>query len=104
VVPKIASQSTAPTTQISADALFRNESQDNSLATSTVDKTKPLGASYELTLSEKAKSLFDSTPPINNSADAQKHLVLIKAAAQQSAATVLNLQNPNVKSAIDLLA
>ena len=101
----ISSQSTALNGQNAADALLRNETAANSSSSQSPTPKKTQSASYELSLSETAQALMGSyTPATNNPTDAQKQLDLIKAAAQQSSATVLNLHTPNAKSVVDLLA
>ncbi len=101
----ISSQSTALNGQNAADALLRNETAANSSSTQSTTQKKTPSASYELSLSETAQALMGSkTPATNNPTDAQKQLDLIKAAAQQSPATTLNLHTPNAKSVVDLLA
>lgn len=98
-------QSSALTGQSSADALLRTDNPDKSETTQSSAITKPLGASYELSLSESAQATMGSkTPAVNNSEEAQKQLDLIKSAAQQSPSVVLSMQKPDVKSVIDLLA
>lgn len=101
----ISSPSTALNGQTAADALLRNETTATSSSTQSTAPKKNPSASYELSLSETAQALMgSSTPATNNPSDAQKQLDLIKAAAQQSPSTILNLHNPNAKSVIDLLA
>ena len=101
----ISSQSTALNGQNAADALLRSDTAASSSSSQSTPPKKTPSASYELSLSDTAQALMGSkTPVTNNPTDAQKQLDLIKAAAQQSPATTLNLHTPNAKSVVDLLA
>lgn len=101
----ISSQSPALTAQNAADALLRNDRTANAPEILAPNPPNKLDASYELSLSESAQATMGSArPSVNTPTDAQKQLDLIKATAQQSANNVLNLQKPNAKSVIDLLA
>lgn len=101
----ISSQSSALTSQSAPEALLRNDRAANTPEIPATDMTNRLDASYELSLSESAQTLMGSArPSVKTSTDAQKQLDLIKTAAQQSANSLLNLQKPNAKSVLDLLA
>jgi hypothetical protein len=98
-------QSSALTGQSAADALLRTDNLDKSETAQPSDIAKPLGASYELSLSESAQAAMGSkTSAVNNAEEAQRQIDLIKSAVQQSPTVVLSMQKPDVKSVIDLLA
>lgn len=105
MVLKISPQTTTLTGQNATDALPRDKSASKPAESTSLNTKSQPGASYELNLSEKAPSFMSSPlPNIITASDAQTQLNLIKSSAQESPGTTVNLQKPNVKSVIDLLA
>ena len=68
-------------------------------------KPKKLDASYELQLTESAQSNLNSAlPSVRTPQDIRKQLDFIKAAAENSAGSILSAHKPSAKSVVDLLA
>ena len=103
MVAKIPPQSPALTGQNGTDALLNSERIAQSY---TGTKTpKKMDKSYELNLSEAAKSQMASPlTEVNNREEARSQMDFIKSAAEKSTAIMLSAQKPNAKSVVDLLA
>ncbi len=103
MVAKISPQSPALTGKAGADALLASEK--NTQNTVPVKPKKKMDTSYELNLSDSAKSQMASPlPAVNSREEAKKQLDIIKGASEKSASIFLSTQKPSAKSVVDLLA
>ena len=103
MVAKIPPQSPALTGQNGTDALLNSEK-----IAQNYTGTKPpkkMDTSYQLNLSDAAKSQMASPmPAVKNREEARSQMDLIKSAAEKSTANMLSAQKPSAKSVVDLLA
>ena len=91
--------------QNAADALLRKEKTAKSDKPIDSQQKTKLDASYELNLSESAQTMMASPlPTVTNAEEARKQLDLIRAAADNSAGSVLSSHKPSAKAVVDLLA
>ena len=102
---KISSASSALTGQNITETSVRNEQNAKNANALSAKPKKRLDESFELNLSETGQSMLSSAlPAVGTPDEAKKQMALIKAAAEQSANSVLSSHMPTANSVIDLLA